>query len=385
MLLSDNIFIQQKFSTGYAFNLSKKIEFLCKLKNMNVPKNNVRIVDIAEKLKVSTATVSNVIHGKTKKISDETVQLVQKALEEENYIPSVAKILMAQNNSKIIGIVINNNPKYEGNILSDPFIAESLNALSFEIEKRGFFMMVKLLEEEKINDLEKFASMWNLEGFIIIGFCNQNYKMLRNKIRIPFVIYDGFINKEKENLLRTPKFCNISIDNFSGGLQVGEHFRKTGHIKVLFIADNCVCMDKERFEGFKEGFLQQEETAENSVDFLQIPMNREDRILFYEKNLQKIQQNTAIFCASDFYAVDIMNFLKEKGFSIPDDFCIVGFDDSPLCRQTSPNLSSVSQCPKTRALLALDLLEELKDKESESFSSSKMLDVKLVVRKSSTL
>lgn len=38
-------------------------------------KERVRIVDIAEELGLSTATVSNVIHGKTKKISDETVKL----------------------------------------------------------------------------------------------------------------------------------------------------------------------------------------------------------------------------------------------------------------------------------------------------------------------
>ncbi len=36
-----------------------------------------RIADIAEELGLSTATVSNVIHGKTKKISDETVKRVQ--------------------------------------------------------------------------------------------------------------------------------------------------------------------------------------------------------------------------------------------------------------------------------------------------------------------
>ncbi len=34
----------------------------------------MRIIDIAEELGVSTATVSNVIHGKTDKISDETVK-----------------------------------------------------------------------------------------------------------------------------------------------------------------------------------------------------------------------------------------------------------------------------------------------------------------------
>ena len=37
----------------------------------------VRISDIAEELGLSTATISNVIHGKTKKVSDETVKRVQ--------------------------------------------------------------------------------------------------------------------------------------------------------------------------------------------------------------------------------------------------------------------------------------------------------------------
>lgn len=37
--------------------------------------NRVRIADIAEALGISTATVSNVIHGKTAKISDATVAL----------------------------------------------------------------------------------------------------------------------------------------------------------------------------------------------------------------------------------------------------------------------------------------------------------------------
>ena len=67
----------------------------------------VRIVDIARELGVSTATVSNVIHGKTKKISDATVKRVQKLLEERQYIPSMAGLLLAQNDSRIIGIVIN--------------------------------------------------------------------------------------------------------------------------------------------------------------------------------------------------------------------------------------------------------------------------------------
>ena len=68
--------------------------------------NKVRIADIAEELGVSTATVSNVIHGKTKKISAKTVEMVQRKLEERQYIPNMAATLLAQNDSRIIGVVV---------------------------------------------------------------------------------------------------------------------------------------------------------------------------------------------------------------------------------------------------------------------------------------
>lgn len=42
--------------------------------------NRIRIVDVADTLGLSTATVSKVIHGKTEKISDKTVKRVQQEL-----------------------------------------------------------------------------------------------------------------------------------------------------------------------------------------------------------------------------------------------------------------------------------------------------------------
>ena len=58
----------------------------------------VRIRDIADELGVSTATVSNVLHGKTEKISERTVKAVEKKLEERGYIPNMAAALLARNN-----------------------------------------------------------------------------------------------------------------------------------------------------------------------------------------------------------------------------------------------------------------------------------------------
>lgn len=89
----------------------------------------VRICDIAKELGLSTATVSNVIHGKTNKVSDETVQRVTALLEKRQYIPSMAGILLARNSSGIIGVFVNDHPKYEGHTLRDGFLASALDAL----------------------------------------------------------------------------------------------------------------------------------------------------------------------------------------------------------------------------------------------------------------
>ena len=286
----------------------------------------VRICDIAEELGLSTATVSNVIHGKTKKISDRTVQKVEALLEERQYIPSMAGILLARNSSRIIGVVINDHEKYEGHTLEDAFISSSLNYLSIEIEKNNQFMMVKRASSPE--EIIKFASMWNMEGLVLIGFCDHDYMYLRNHMRIPFVVYDGYCDCAE-------RIYNITIDNYSGGFQVGKYFRESGHRHVLCISDNHICVDKERFDGFCEGM------EEYGADFMEVPMKKSERIKFYEDNLEKIRSYTAIFAVSDYYAVEIMVFLQEHGVAVPEEISIAGFDDTPMCSHVKPTLQMI--------------------------------------------
>ena len=94
---------------GYTLNLCKTHDFdvpynqNIRKEGMYMAQNRVRIADVADALGLSTATVSKVIHGKTEKISDETVKRVQQELERSGYIPNMAGILLARNNSRIIG------------------------------------------------------------------------------------------------------------------------------------------------------------------------------------------------------------------------------------------------------------------------------------------
>ena len=328
-------------------------------------KERVRIIDIAEELGLSTATVSNVIHGKTGKISDETVRRVQKLLEERQYIPSMAGILLAQNNSRIIGVVINDHEKYESKVLEDSFIASALNALSHEIEKAGYFMMTKITRE--YSEITRFASMWNMEGLVVIGFCEQDYKKLRDSMHIPFVVYDGYL-KEPGRL------CNLVIDNYDGGYQVGLYFRKLGHRKVLCIADNDKCMDGERYRGFRDAM-------ENyGADFMEIPMGKAEQREYYQKKLEQIRQYTAVFAVSDYYAITFMQFLQENGIKVPEEISVCGFDDTPLCEMVCPSLTTVKQDNSERAKKAISLLKQMKEVTVSGMTYR--LPVELVIRKS---
>lgn len=153
--------------------------------------NRIRIVDIAERLGLSTATVSNVIHGKTSKMSPRTAQRVWQELETVGYIPDMAGVWLAQKSSRIIGVVVDDSPKYEGKVLEDGFVTASLNALSRETNEKGFFLMVKTTRT--LDEVPAFASMWRMEGLILMGFCEADYAALRRAIRTPIVVYDGYM------------------------------------------------------------------------------------------------------------------------------------------------------------------------------------------------
>ena len=377
MINPGNSKISQKSNTnfvmGYAINLCKfhiyNVAYNHNIaeEGMEMTQNRVRIVDVADALGLSTATISNVIHGKTEKISDETVKRVQQELERSGYIPDMAGILLARNNSRIIGVVVNDHEKYEGRVLEDGFVMSSLNALSHEVNEKGYFLMIKTTSD--IREIPVFASMWNMDGLILIGFCEADYESLRNQMRISFVVYDGYFEK-------CSKVVNLVIDHYNGGYQAGKYLKELGHKKALCIADNFICMDKERIEGFLKAFAQGETYR------WEIPKTEKERMCFYEDNyMQLLKSNvTAVFAVSDFYALEFMKFLQGKNIRIPEDIQIIGFDDNRASRESNPSLTTIHQEANLRAKAAIECLEAMRD--GAEYKTEIVLPVDLIKRES---
>lgn len=339
---------------------------------MSNENRRVTIKDIAEEMGVSTATVSNVIHGKTKKISDRTVAKVQEKLQESGYIPNMAAVLLAQNSSKIVCVVVSDNERYEGKMLEDPFVAQMINSISKELNARDYFMMIK--EERDIDKLVVYASMWNMAGLILMGYCSVDYEKLRSKMHIPFVVVDSYERNVKS-------YIDIGIDNIDGGYQAGQYLIQNGHERILYFADNKEDCDMFRYQGLQKALTENKLEVNEDFYYL-VHIEKKEREKDYEKLLDYIQKKdiTAVFAASDQYAIELMRFLLRKGVKVPEEISIVGFDDIPLAAQIYPGLTTISQNIPLRGKMAVEMLQD--QIEDNATGGSVLLPAQLIARES---
>lgn len=339
------------------------------IKNNNSQESRITIKDIANELGLSTATISNVIHGKTKKISNRTVAMVQKKLEESGYIPNMAAVLLAQNSSKIICVVLSNDARYEEHMLEDPFVCCMLNHLSKEISNQDYFMMLK--EEADITKISKYASMWNMAGLILMGYSDADYSRLRETMHIPFVVVDAYRDKFLN-------YSDVGIDNQKGGYLAGEYLLQMGHKDVVYLADANVGCNFDRYMGLCNAM--KEQSVKQIPSFYELHPLKKERYLRYESFFLEISNYTAAFLSSDLYALEFMNYLQAKGLRIPEDFSILGFDNIPASSFVYPALTTISQNMTLRATCAIELLLDLIHHRNEG--KQILLPVELIIRES---
>ena len=99
--------------------------------------------------------------------------------------------------------------------------------------------------------------------------------------------------------------------------------------------------------------------------------------------LPEFKNYTALFVASDLYALEVSAFLQSHGIRIPEDISIAGFDDLIYARLARPKLTTMNQNIGKKAQMAVEALLALRDKEVEQVAQEQhVLQVKLVERES---
>ena len=147
----------------------------------------ISIKEIAYLAEVSPTTVSNVLHGRTDKMSADTLQKVRKVIKEQNYVSNMAGRLLGNYGSKIIGVIMTYSRRTEMNVTQSPFYSEILGALEREIRKKNYYMM--FYTSSGVEESIQMALSWNVEGLIVLGCLPDDCKKLRDKLDKPIVFH----------------------------------------------------------------------------------------------------------------------------------------------------------------------------------------------------
>jgi len=339
----------------------------------------ITIKEIADLAGVSTTTISNVIHGKTEKMKPDTLERINKILEEKNYIPNLGARLTASNRSKLIGVIINNPSTEDKNALQDPYNGELFGAMEREIRNMGYYMLSYVAENEnslsnRIHEILNMALGWKTDGLILIGMNTLECETLINISPIPLVFIDSYCTN--------PDCINVGINDKQGGYLSTRHLISLGHRKIAFLADRKppIDVDGARMEGYRQA-LEEAEIQFSENNMILLSRNRKKRLNNLETLYHNIHHYTALFFCSDYYASEALRFFLEKGINIPNELSITGFDDNYFSQLTVPGITTIRQPVALKGAIAVQrLITLINNKQLEEKKTS--LSVELIIRDS---
>ena len=301
------------------------------------PKKDISIKDIAQKSGYSTATVSRVLNHQGG-YSKETQNRVMDIAKELNY--SLKNQALPK-----IGILVPN--------LINEWFAETVRCLEQELYAQNFHCYISSTDEIPSRERFCFEGLTELKVSAIISFLgSEELASLAASAPFPVLFID-----------RIPKvsgrFLCLESDNYIGGYMATVLLIQKGCKKILFIGrSQHASVISSRKRGYQDALKEYQlpvlpELVLN-IESPDHPYERSRDLVCYA--IKKKLEFDGIFASSDLRASGALQALKQNGILVPEQVKVIGFDDTSVCRQCYPALSSVRQDPFAMARRATELL-----------------------------
>jgi len=332
------------------------------------------IKEIAKKAGVSNMTVSNVINGKTKKVSKATAEKINKIIEETHYAPNLNARSLLSPSSKIIAVFV---PLFEKqkdtNLFLNPYLSEMIGIFEEYFREKGYYSMLRSIDT--VQSLCSFIDNWNLDGAIMVyPYFEKEIDILKKETKIPLVYMD-FSNTDFDGL-------TINIEDQKGTYLATKYLIELGHKKIAFVGNytnNHLVMA--RYKGYQQAL--EEEGIPINKNYIYEVLPDYDSGIIVGRKIAKEKLVTAVVTTADFSASGVIEGARESGFSIPEDLSVTGYDNTLFSRLCHPKLTTVNQHIDKKARAAAELLIDRISGKNE-LKQHLVLDVDLVKRDSTS-
>ena len=289
--------------------------------------------EVAARAGVGRGTASRVLNGSSQ-VSESARSAVLAAIEELGYVPNrAARSLVTRLTDSVALVVSESDERFFG----EPFFARIVRGVSAALAETQHQLLLAIAQSPADRTrLERFLTPQHVDGVLLLSLHGDDPLPQYLESRgLPAVLGGRPAGVEPASY--------VDVDNAAGAVLAVDHLVGSGRRHIATIAGPLdMSAGVGRLEGYRRALagagLGVAESLVTYGDF-----SEPSGYAATQGLLDRGEKVDAIFAASDPMAIGALRALSSRGLKVPDDIAVIGFDDSPSSRYTSPLLTSVHQ------------------------------------------
>ncbi len=302
--------------------------------------------DVARVAGVSLATASRVLNGSERKVADSYRARVELAAAELGYTPNISAQAIARGTSQVIALLVAD--------IADPYFGLIASGVARGADEEGLVVTVAITEREPRREARILHALRGQRPRGVILAASRTSEGDNEAS----VADDGAGDGKDDGVgvagelaafqalgSRTVTFGpggdrSIRIDNRGGAEELGRAMSALGYRRAIAIgAAEGVRTSDDRLAGFTAGFAT---GGGEVVCVYRGAFQRESGAAVMADALKEgVEEGTLVFALSDVVAIGAMTAIRDAGRTVGTDIAVCGFDDVPVSRDVSPQLTTV--------------------------------------------
>lgn len=311
-------------------------------------KDNITMKDIANKLDISTVTVSKALSDKSG-VSDSLRKKIKDTAEEMGYRCNIIAKGMKEGITYNIGVIVAQRYMDAGN----SFYFAMYNNIVKHLGQHNYYAILEIIPKssEKNLVLPNMILDKRVDAIIVLGQMEENYISIISKKEMPTIFLDFYD--------RNFDMDSVIGDNIYGAYTITNYLIDKGHKDIGYVGNiysNRSILD--RYLGYTKTLI------ENNIEVNKewIINDRDSNGRFYEFDLPK-KLPTAFVCNCDETAYYFIRFLEKKDIKVPDDISIVGFDNYIHAKICKPGITTIQvDTDKMSKEVVYNILNKINDR-----------------------
>jgi DNA-binding LacI/PurR family transcriptional regulator len=306
----------------------------------------VTIKTVAEDAGVSVAAVSKVLRD-AYGVSDALRAKVQASMQKLGYRPHAAARGM-RGQTYTLGMILPD--------IHNPFFTDIVAGVNTALDRTQYQVFYGIGLSSAATEQSLVDSMMDrqMDGVILIGprLTRQAIDSLAHRIPLTMIAH---------HKPSAESYDTVNDDDVHGAELVVQHLIAGGYRNIAMLSLDPLTEDASQVTEQREiGYRRAMEQAglKRYIKVLWAAQRPRDILPVVTQLLQSRGRPEAIFCWTDFIALEVLSAARELGLSVPDDLAVVGYDNTSWCDLAQNALTSIDQSGQVIGLQAARLLIE---------------------------